>query len=98
MIGCLMIYSGLHKEVVIDKVIKMIKPDYICKRQDWIVTYNYHQDNKINIWQAALELELDGEIVGYGFGSTIEEAKEDVSELLARRDGLEQSTYLLLLS
>ncbi|MFB1052139.1 hypothetical protein [Paraliobacillus sp. JSM ZJ581] len=99
MIGCLMIYVNERNiEIVIDKVMRMINPNYMCKREEWIVTYIYDQDNKLNIWQAALELELEGEKVGYGFGTTMEEAKEDVAQILMKRDGLDRLSYLSLLS
>lgn len=99
MVCCLMIQveHAQPTESVIDKVIQMINPDYFFKRNEWIVTYANH-DNKLLVWQAALELELEGTVVGYGFGSTIDEAREDVYRVLWKRIGIDRSTYQTLLS
>ncbi len=86
-----------NKEAIIDKVVHRISPNHLCKRNGWIITFAYH-NNKTIVWQTALELELDGQVVGYGFGSTMEEVKEDVFRLLIKRVQMDRVTYQALLS
>ncbi len=94
-----MIYMNERKlETVLDKVTQLITPSYFYEKEQWVISVIYDQKNKSDIWQAALELELAGEKVGYGFGSTMEETTKDVAQLLMKRDGDEQATYLSLFS
>lgn len=94
-----MIYMNERKlETVLEKVTQQITPAYFYEKEQWLISVIYNQKNKSDIWQAVLELELAGEKVGYGFGSTIEETAEDVAQLLTKREGRDHAMYLSLLT
>lgn len=97
MVGCLLVKIQQIQEndsvgLVMQQIARKLDTDLISKKNDWIIAYA-QMDSKIPVWQLAFELEVSGKVVGYGFGSTFQDAKNDVFHVLSRRVDISLKEY-----
>ncbi|GGM29822.1 hypothetical protein GCM10011351_14940 [Paraliobacillus quinghaiensis] len=81
-------YDSVHliKEEISDKLSFVD----VKVKGDWIVACT-EIDSRIPIWQLALDLEVKGEIVGYGFGPDHEAVTKDILQMLVKRGAVSNS-------
>lgn len=88
MIGCLIFDEKKVPKPLFNYVIEDLLHNYDCEQvkenQDTSIIFVKH-NSKVPIWQAVFELEFAGIAVGYGFGETSSDAKNNGIEFLVKR-------------
>ncbi|MDC3418191.1 hypothetical protein [Aquibacillus salsiterrae] len=88
MIGCLVYDEKKVPDSLLDHVrgyiLRELNVDFVKENQNMSIIMIQHTSKNL-IWQVALEFEIAGIAVGYGFGNTSLEAKQDCFSFWTRR-------------